>query len=89
MEEVLYGIFLDIHKAYDALDCGRCLNILVAYSVVPRALRLLHRYWDRLLMATRTDGYCGFPFKGHPGMTHGYLLSPTILKMVVDTVFQN
>ena len=24
-EEVLYEIFLDLHKAYGALDCSRCL----------------------------------------------------------------
>ena len=28
MEEVLYGIFLDLHKAYDALDRSDCLEIL-------------------------------------------------------------
>ena len=27
-EEVLYVIFLDLHKAYDALDSSRCLEIL-------------------------------------------------------------
>ena len=27
-EEVLYMIFLDLHKAYDALDSSRCLEIL-------------------------------------------------------------
>ena len=27
-EEVLYVIFLDLHKAYDALDRSRCLEIL-------------------------------------------------------------
>ena len=27
-EEVLYGIFLDLHKAYDALDRSDCLEIL-------------------------------------------------------------
>ena len=27
-EEVLYVIFLDLHKAYDALDREKCLEIL-------------------------------------------------------------
>ena len=43
--EVLHDIYLDIHKAYDALDCGGCLDILVTYRVGPLALRLLWRYW--------------------------------------------
>ena len=34
-EEVLYEIFLDLHKAYDALDRNRCLDILAAYGVGP------------------------------------------------------
>ena len=28
MEEVLYVILLDLHKAYDALDRSKCLEIL-------------------------------------------------------------
>ena len=34
-EEVLYVIFLDLHKTYDALDSSRCLEILEGYGVVP------------------------------------------------------
>ena len=34
-EEVLYMIFLDLHKAYDALDMSRCLKILEGYGVGP------------------------------------------------------
>ena len=34
-EEVLYVIFLDLHKAYDALDRSRCLDILEVYGVGP------------------------------------------------------
>ena len=34
-EEVLYMIFLDLNKAYDALDRSRCLEILKGYGVGP------------------------------------------------------
>ena len=34
-EEVLYVIFVDLHKAYDALDRSRCLEILEGYGVEP------------------------------------------------------
>ena len=64
MEEVLYEIFLDLNKAYNALDCGRCLDILAAYDVGPWELSLLCRYWDRLLMLARAGVYFGSPFKG-------------------------
>ena len=36
-EEVLYVIFLDRTKAYDALDGSRCLGILEGYGVGPGA----------------------------------------------------
>ena len=39
-EEVMYVIFLDLRKAYDALDRSRCLGILERYSVGPQARRL-------------------------------------------------
>ena len=45
-EEVLHKIFLDLHKAYNALDRFRCLEILEGYGVGPRALHLLYRYWE-------------------------------------------
>ena len=44
-EEVLYVIFLDLHKSYDALDRSRCLEILEGYRVGTRARRLLRAYW--------------------------------------------
>ena len=34
--QVLYGIFLDLHKAYVALDRSRCLVILEGYGVRPQ-----------------------------------------------------
>ena len=32
-EEVMYMIFLDLHKAYDLLDSSRCLEILKGYGM--------------------------------------------------------
>ena len=40
-EEVLYMIFLDLHKAYVALDRDRCLEILEGYGVGPRSHGIL------------------------------------------------
>ena len=40
-EEVLYVVFLDLQKAYDALDRSRCLKILEGCGVGPRAWWLL------------------------------------------------
>ena len=49
-EEVLYEMFLDLHKAYNAMARYRCLEILEVYGVGIQDLRVLWRYWDRLVM---------------------------------------
>ena len=63
-EEVLYVIFLYLHKAYDALDRPRCLEILEGYGVGPKARRLLQTYWHHLTMVARAGGYYGTSFEG-------------------------
>ena len=68
-EEVLYVIFLDLTKSYDALDRSRCLEILEGYGVGPSARRLLKTYWRRLTMVARAGGYYGEAFKGERGVT--------------------
>ena len=67
-------IFLDLHKAYDALDRDRCLEILEGYRMGPRA---------RLIQA---GGYYGTAFQGFRGGAHGDPLSPTIFNVVVDAL---
>ena len=42
-EVVLHTIFLDLHKAYYALERFRLLDILEGYGVGPKALCILHR----------------------------------------------
>ena len=78
-EEVLYVIFLDLTKAYDALDRSRSLEILKVYGVGDRVQRLLGGYWDRMTMVARAGGYFGKGFKGGRGVTQCDPLSPTIL----------
>ena len=85
-EEVLY---LYIHKSYGALYCIRFLDILAFYGVGPRALRLLWRCWDRLLMVARASGYFGVPFQVQRGIIQGGPLSPNIFNVVVDAVLRH
>ena len=79
-------IFLDLHKAYDALDRSRCLKILERYCVGPQARKLLQTYWQRLTIVARAGGYYGIAFRGGRGVTQGDPLSTTIFNVVVDTV---
>ena len=64
-EEVLYVIFLDLTKVYNALDRSRCLGILEGYGVGPGARRLLRIYRRRLTMAARAGGYYRTVSKGN------------------------
>ena len=55
-------IFLDLTKAYDALDRSKCLEILEGYG--PSTRRLLTTYWGRLTMVPRAGGCYVEAFKG-------------------------
>ena len=79
-------IFLDLTKAYDALDRSRTLEILKGYGVGDRVRRLLATYWERSTMVARAGQYYGTEFKGERGVTQGDPLSPTIFNVVVDAV---
>ena len=70
-EAVLFKVFLDLRKAYAALDQERALDIITAYGVGPRTVRILRTYWDRLTMVVKAGGYFGLPFKGYQGVMHG------------------
>ena len=37
----LHGVFIDLRKACDAIDRGRCLEILKAYGVGPKMLKVI------------------------------------------------
>ena len=88
-EEVLYAIFLDLTKAYDAFERSRCLEILEGYGVGQNTRILLTNYWRRLTMVSRAGGYYGTAFKGDRGVTQGDPLSPTIFNVVVDAVVRH
>ena len=89
MEEVLYVIFLDLHKAYDAFDRSRCLDILEGYGVGPQSRRILRAYWGKMAMVVRAGGYYGEAFKGARGVNQGEPLSPTIFNVVVYAVVRH
>ena len=55
-KEVLYVIFMYLHKAYDALESYRCLEIMEGYGVGSRAYHLLCIYLGRLRMVAKAGG---------------------------------
>ena len=88
-EEVLYVIFLDLTKAYDASDRSRSMDILKGYGVGERVRRLLRECWNKTTMVAREGGYYGTGFKGGRGVTQGNPLSPTIFNVVVYAVVRH
>ena len=49
-EEILYELFLNLWKAYDALYRDRYLDILVWYKIGLRKERVVWIYWVNLLL---------------------------------------
>ncbi len=81
-----YQIYLDLRKAYDALDRGRCLKILAGYGVRPNLLRLQKKFWDKAKMVCHAGGNYGLPFGAHCGVTQGGPLSSLMFNVCVDFV---
>jgi hypothetical protein len=62
-----YQIYVDLKKAYDALDMEQTLNFLVAYGVGPRMLHT--HFWDTAKLVCCAGGDYGEPFNAKRGIT--------------------
>ena len=82
----LFGIFIDLRKAYDAMDRDRCVEILKGYGVGPNILRLIVNFWDSAELVCRASGRYGAPFKAKRGVTQGGPLSPKLFNIMVDAI---
>ena len=82
----LYGIFIDLRKAYDAMDRDRCLEIMEGYGVGPNMLGLIRTFWDEQQLVCRAARRYGEPFEASRGVTQGGPLSPKIFNIMVDAV---
>lgn len=82
----LFGVFLDLKKAYDAMDRSRCIHILEGYGVGEQAMQLIRNFWDQASLACRAQGRYGPVFKAGRGVTQGGPLSPKLFNVMVDAV---
>ena len=55
----LYGIFIDLRKAFDAMDRERCLEILRGYGAGPNMLRLIDHFWKEAELVCRAEETLG------------------------------
>jgi hypothetical protein len=79
-------IYLDLKKAYDALDQTRCLAILAGYEVGKIFLRLQNQFWDNAKIVCCAGGNFGEPFVVSWGVTQGGPLSSFMFNVCVNTV---
>ena len=84
----LYGTFLDLRKACDAMDKDRCLKILVDCGVRAKTTCLIRRFWDEGILVCKAAGCFGALFKVQRGVAQGRSVSPTIFNVMVDAVIR-
>ena len=87
--EPLFQVFLDMRKAYDSLERGRCMEILRGYGMGKRMARLIAHHWDNLMFVPKAKRFLGTLFGTGRGVMQGDPSSPTIFNIVVDTVVRS
>ena len=55
-QHALYMVCIDLRKAYDVVDCGRCLGIIGEYGVGPNMLRLISYFCDKAKLVCWVSG---------------------------------
>jgi hypothetical protein len=81
-----YGAFVDLTKAFDAMDQERCLQLLGEYRVGSNMRRLIRHFWDEATNVCRASGNYGVPFKSGRGVTQGGPLSAKLFNILVDAM---
>ncbi len=79
-------MFIDLRKAFDAMDRERCLEILEMHGAGPNMLRLIRNFWDAAINVCRAKSNYGRPFQAGRGVTQGGPLSAKLFNILVDAV---
>ncbi len=85
-QEPFYGVFLDLKKAFDAMDRERCLLILEGYGTGPNMVQLIRNFWRDATMFCHASGNYKGPFSAGRGVTQGGPLSAKLFNILVDAV---
>jgi hypothetical protein len=81
-----YGVFLDLRKAFDAMDREQCIMILEGYGAGARLVRLVHTYWQDAIMVCWASCSYGTAFKASRGVTQSGPLSAKLFNILEDAV---
>jgi hypothetical protein len=81
-----YEIYVDLKKAYDAIDRSHMMEILKVYGVGPKLLRLQNSFWENAKLVCHAGGCYGSPFAAKKGITQGGPLSLLMFNLCVDAV---
>ena len=81
-----YRVFINLKKAFDAMDRERVLLLLKGHGAGPNMHRLIRHFWDEATNVCRASGNYGAPFKAGRGVTQGGPLSAKLFNIVVDAV---
>jgi hypothetical protein len=85
-QEPFYRVFLDLKKAFNAMDRERCLLILEGYGMGLNMVRLICTFWRHATMVCYVSGNYGGLFCAGQGMTQGGPLSAKLYNILVDDV---
>jgi hypothetical protein len=64
-----YSIFLDLRKAFNAMNREWVIMLLEGYRAGPQMIWLIRGYWRDAIMVCRAAGYYGAAFKASRGVT--------------------
>ena len=84
--EPLFQVLLDVQKAYNSLDRGWCMEILMGYGMVQNTARLISHHWENLIFVPKTSRFLGVTFVTGIIVTQGDPASPMVFNIVVDVV---
>ncbi len=81
-----YGVFINLKKAFNAMDWERCLLILEGHGAGLNMRQLIHHFCGEATNMCRALGNYGTPFKGGHGVTQKGPLSAKLFNIMVDAV---
>ncbi len=81
-----YGVFLDLQKAFDAMDREWCNMLLEGYGAGPQLIQLIRSYWRDAFMVCRVVGNYGTSFKAGRSVTQSGPLSAKLFNILVNAI---